>query len=599
MALITGALLLLVSGAALSAHHSFAAEFDANQPVQLRGTVVKVEWINPHTWIHLDVKKADGSTERWMIEGGTPNTLLRQGLTKEALPQGTELVVDGYKAKNGTQPRQRARPHPRRRPQDVHGFVRHRRATRRKGCRREVERARDAGRAASPRSCAGRAQTSALVAQSRVTFDQAAPVFTALPSNLPAGLRGLSTEEIARQWPSWVERHDREVRARLARGDDDSLVNFWLYGTSFTTHAPAIARASPLSASALDDIVKGRLNDLLDGVTTPRGNERLQFGHRVLAAHNADPRQAGGRERARALLLDARQRMIREFADTDRTLAAAKAGGAAGLTAANATIFRDRGLSSDTSILADYSVHVALETIARMGTLAPGSVRRVAVVGPGLDFTNKTDGYDYYPEQTIQPFALMNSLRRLKLAAADLQVTTFDISARVNEHLKNAVSRAASPSGYVVTLPLDGDESWTGALLAYWEQWGDTIGEEVTGIRPPATAGAVKTRAVRIQPAAVSSIAPRDLNLVIDRLPVRDDERFDLIVATNVLVYYDIFEQALGASNLAAMLRPGGVFVTNTAVLPTPPLRASAAYLRVAHTTARYDEMFWYQREDR
>jgi hypothetical protein len=94
--------LLLMSAAALSAHHSFAAEFDANQPVQLKGTVVKVEWINPHTWIHLDVKKNDGSMERWMIEGGTPNTLLRRGLTKNSLPEGTELVVDGYKAKNGS-----------------------------------------------------------------------------------------------------------------------------------------------------------------------------------------------------------------------------------------------------------------------------------------------------------------------------------------------------------------------------------------------------------------------------------------------------------------------------------------------------------------
>ena len=99
--LLTGAL-LLAAGAAVVAHHSFAAEFDANQPVQLLGTVVKVEWINPHTWIHLDVKKTDGAVERWMIEGGTPNTLLRRGLTRKSLPEGTELLVDGYKAKNGS-----------------------------------------------------------------------------------------------------------------------------------------------------------------------------------------------------------------------------------------------------------------------------------------------------------------------------------------------------------------------------------------------------------------------------------------------------------------------------------------------------------------
>src|SRR6185503_16810773 len=96
----TGASILLI-GSVVSAHHSFAAEFDSNKPIQLRGTVAKVEWINPHTWIHMDVKEPNGTTTRWMVEGGTPNTLLRRGLTKNSLPEGTEILVDGYRAKSG------------------------------------------------------------------------------------------------------------------------------------------------------------------------------------------------------------------------------------------------------------------------------------------------------------------------------------------------------------------------------------------------------------------------------------------------------------------------------------------------------------------
>jgi hypothetical protein len=84
------------------AHHAFAAEFDAKKPIKIRGTVTKMEWINPHAWIHVDVKKPDGTVDEWMIEAGTPNTLLRRGFTKDSLKAGTEVIVDGYQSKDGS-----------------------------------------------------------------------------------------------------------------------------------------------------------------------------------------------------------------------------------------------------------------------------------------------------------------------------------------------------------------------------------------------------------------------------------------------------------------------------------------------------------------
>jgi len=84
------------------AHHSFAAEFDAGKPVKLTGTVTEMEWINPHSWIHMDVKGPDGKVTNWMIEGGSPNALLRRGFTKDSLPAGSVVVVEGYQAKDGS-----------------------------------------------------------------------------------------------------------------------------------------------------------------------------------------------------------------------------------------------------------------------------------------------------------------------------------------------------------------------------------------------------------------------------------------------------------------------------------------------------------------
>jgi hypothetical protein len=95
-------IILAVSARPTLAHHAFSSEFDAKKPVKFEGTVTKMMWVNPHAWIYLDVKKADGTTEEWMVEAGTPNTLLRRGFTKASLQPGTRILVDGYQSKDGS-----------------------------------------------------------------------------------------------------------------------------------------------------------------------------------------------------------------------------------------------------------------------------------------------------------------------------------------------------------------------------------------------------------------------------------------------------------------------------------------------------------------
>ena len=97
---LAGAAAMLAASVPVIAHHAFGAEFDPNRPVLLKGKVTKVEWVNPHAWIHLAVTKPDGTTEEWMVEGGTPNTLLRRGINRDSLTVGTEIIVDGYQSKD-------------------------------------------------------------------------------------------------------------------------------------------------------------------------------------------------------------------------------------------------------------------------------------------------------------------------------------------------------------------------------------------------------------------------------------------------------------------------------------------------------------------
>jgi hypothetical protein len=229
-----------------------------------------------------------------------------------------------------------------------------------------------------------------------------------------------------------------------------------------------------------------------------------------------------------------------------------------------------------------------------------GTIRRIAVLGPGLDFADKQEGYDFYPLQTLQPFAVLDSLLRLQLASrGEVRVTTFDVNARVVRHLEHVRDAAKAGKEYVLHLPLDASEPWSREFLEYWRAFGGQIGTEAKTLRVPFNAGPLNQRAVAVRPEYAAPIVPLDLDIVAQRLPLPPSERFDLIVGTNVFLYYNEFQQSLAMANIEAMLAPGGVLLSNHALveLPSSALRsAGASKVTYSARPNNGDVVVWYRK---
>ncbi|PYR74076.1 MAG: hypothetical protein DMF87_23875 [Acidobacteria bacterium] len=426
-----------------------------------------------------------------------------------------------------------------------------------------------------------------------IPYSDAKPILDALrPELIPDALRSLTPMQREASWPAWVSTRDTEIRERLAAGDEDSVITFLLFGVTFTSQprysfATAVATREP-DAVVADPVVQARIKDLVAAVASPGANERLQFARRVIERHGIDFTTDMGRQGAREVLRAALTRMLADYDAYFRD------------SAPGATLFRNRGLSSDTSIYAAFAIDAALKDAAAMGVLKQGSVRRVAVIGPGLDFTDKQEGYDFYPVQTIQPFAVTDSLRARNLAAPrDFQLMTYDLNPRVNDHIAAARQRAARGAGYTIQLPRDPAQQWERDLLGYWTRVGGKIGATVPPVAPPPAAGRVDVRAVRIRPDVVQMITPRDLDIILQRPePLPDSDRFDLVIATNILIYYDVFEQSLALANIARMLHSEGVLLTNNPLFELPAIPVhQIGETKAIYTDGGSDWIAWYQRE--
>jgi hypothetical protein len=453
-----------------------------------------------------------------------------------------------------------------------------------------------------------------------ISYHQARPILDALDNDLPAELRNRNQAELESVWPGWVTHHDQELHTRLIRGEEDTLVNFLTFGTSFTTEprltAAEFARVplnqvpSKFSTETVPaaTVFFKRVDDLLRGLANPGKNERLLFLARFVEKQGYRPRAAFGvppdlseRARLKAYVLANAARVVREQEGFQSELEKARQRKDRSEDfAERSKLYRSRGLSYDTSLSPNFAIEESLKAMQARKLLAPGSVHRVAVIGPGLDFTDKVGGYDFYPQQNIQCFAVIDTLLRLGLSRiGQLELTTFDINPRVNDHLRRAKRRAQLGQAYVLQLPRPSPAPWKPATTNYWRQFGNQIGTPVPPIQPPSLAGSVETRAVEIRPAILSMITPVELDIVSQHLDLTPKEGFDMIVATNVFLYYGLFEQMLALSNTQSMLRPGGFLLSNDSLplLDASPMH-SVDYLSLFYSDRPEDGdvIVWYQR---
>jgi hypothetical protein len=426
-----------------------------------------------------------------------------------------------------------------------------------------------------------------------VSFSSAQPVLEAMRSSLPPELKASLT---AAAWDKWVRTEDKEIRSRIEEGEENTLTNLLRMGVTFTKEPPINYEdlGDYGRSTAINSIADKRANDLVRALAAPHPSEGMLEMRALLERKGFSLKTPEAQKKVKAYLL---VNLARWRDDVARARAQAKTN--------PYQAFKDRGISTDSNLYPDYTIELHLKHMMDQGLLKPGSVHRIAIVGPGLDFVNKKSGSDFYPPQSTQPFAVIDSLARLGLAdPATVEVTTFDISARVNRHLERARKDATAGKPYTIQLLSNPSDQWSqeyhNGFIEYWQKLGDRVGKPGTRIPVPEAAGNIWNRAVSVRPAVVLRVIPVDMNVVFQTLALPPDKQFDLVIGTNIFVYYGGLEQSLARANLATIIKPGGFLLTNEALPGTAPTKLADSLktsVPIAKSPAITDYMYGYVRQ--
>jgi hypothetical protein len=400
-----------------------------------------------------------------------------------------------------------------------------------------------------------------------VPFSTAQPVLDSYISSLPADLKP-GGKPTAAAWDKWVRDQDKDIRARIEQGEENTLTNLLRLGVTYTTQ-PRITYdqlAKYGSSSFVDNIANKRADDLIKALAGPHPSQGMLELIALLQKKGYSLKTPADQAKVKAYMLG---NLARLRDDVAHDAAEAKVN--------RFQAFKDRGISTDSNLYPDYSIDLHLRHMMQEGMLQRGSIRRIAIVGPGLDFVNKKSGTDFYPPQTTQPFAIVDTLARLGLADANtVQVYTFDVSSRVNKHLEAARRQAAAGKPYTIQLlssPSDGwNKTYLSGFLEFWQNLGKQVGNRVTPIPvPDEVSGEIWNRAIAVRPNVVKNLTPVDMNIVYQSVNLPADKQFDLVIGTNIFVYYGSLEQSLARANIGTMVKPGGFLISNEALPDKAP----------------------------
>jgi len=246
-------------------------------------------------------------------------------------------------------------------------------------------------------------------------------------------------------WLAWLQKSDAEIRQRLDAGEEDSLTNLLRFGVTFTKEYRIdddyLVRYG--QSTLVNAFAENRANDLIRALTRPDGNQGFAEMRAFVERRGFSFNTPTECQKLKAYLLANLSRMRKELLQARDQAKSTRE-----------QMWQHRGLSLDSNLWPDYDIDQNLRELMDKGMLKAGGVRRVAIVGPGLDFVNKQEGVDFYPPQTVQPFAVLDTLFRLGLASPEnVQLVTMDISSRVNLHIALARQNAASGKSYTIQLP--------------------------------------------------------------------------------------------------------------------------------------------------